>query len=432
MNRTMLSPFRQLFAFALLIVLLVTPAITFAFCSGYTRWLDFPAIPVINNGTEYTDLESSSIVFGWEGKFEVTCGVFGRVKNWEVYPLIYDESLGILSFQPYSVKKSYPVFKRPKEVNKIEGRIFPDVYIQNYAIASCNSHANQLRHQGYSDTEIFGNEHIIPLHQHLILKVDTTIGEFFYEDQAQIGKAEITCKKWDGLKVSSGASGFGSETNFKLVDASLILFPSGYEGKCPADLHLFMKVEANLKGIFEAHIESSDGWKSDKVVLQTTKFVEHNGNWMRDFDEILTIPVQIPTPPHSDSGVPPGRSELSSIPHDPGVDIPGSIPDWTPADSLTTDSFPNNDHKASLRLVAKTGDQIISSKWRGYNYKCEPKVAIDVPSGDLFIPQRPAVDDSPVANSTLSEKTIIEPSYQKDSNNRDARENAVKGDGKDK
>ncbi len=404
MKQSMHFTFKPLYTTVLMLTLSLSPTLAFAFCSGFTRWLDFPVIKVVNNGSEYTGIPD--VAYIWKGKFDVTCGFFGRVKSWEAYPHINVEGLGGLSFKPLAASKFFPFGNRPKEVHKTVSRIFPNVYIQDYAIAACNLQAELLRKQGVSDSTIFGMEHKIALLTRLDINFDTTIGDFYYEAHPSTFK-EIVCKKWGGPQIPSPGD-VGAQTNFQLLNARLVLFPSRYEGECPKEMNLFMKVEGNLKGTFAARIESSVGWKSEKVVLQTTKFEESSGNWVRDIDEILAIPVMLPIPPSSGGG---GNhssvGDLNPLPRDPGVDIPDLGPDWTPSGLIVGGTPGNNVHKASLRLVAKAGNQTVVSEWSDYNYTCEPKVAIEVPSGDLLFPDQPPANN-PLPQSAKSEIPLIQ------------------------
>ena len=115
-NRT--TWLRRGLAWALLPVLsliFVSPAS--AGGSGDWDWIKFPTVTVASDGDEYTNVVGAG--HGWEARFIIDFGVFGRIKSWGIYPFIANEANGdTLSFELYKASKSYPFGKRPKKVHR--------------------------------------------------------------------------------------------------------------------------------------------------------------------------------------------------------------------------------------------------------------------------------------------------------------------------
>lgn len=94
------------------------PTGAFAGCTGSIMDPKFPQIEVVGNGSEYVEVEGTG--FTWTARINVECGTLGRVKAWEMAPLIEVNGVGILDFRLYGASESYPTFSRPKSVHRTE------------------------------------------------------------------------------------------------------------------------------------------------------------------------------------------------------------------------------------------------------------------------------------------------------------------------
>ena len=375
-------------AVTLLSAALCLPGSAFAGCTGQITNPEFPQIEVTGNGTEYVDVEG--IGFGWRARINLECGTLGRVKAWEMAPLIEVAGVGFLDFRLYGASETYPTFSRPKSVHRTESVVFPDVYIQNFAVSACNGHADLLREAGLANDSIFGQDHVIALRYWVRAEVKTTFdGDSIFLptefDSTSWGNVwtsirftEIVCKKWIAPP-APGSDDLTGDTEFELLGANLVLFPKTWEGTCPKDMLIVVRVEGNLNGPVTVQIESTAGWKSDKGVLATSDFQESTGHWRGEETEYLTIPVLLPTKPPSDGGILPSPVDDFAP---AGPDGP-SGPDWTPGIGAVDSG--GNVHAGSLRLVASTDMQTIATDWQGYSYTCEPQTAVDGP-GDIVSP----------------------------------------------
>lgn len=375
---------------------LMLPQWASAGCYSDADILGFPKIGVVGNGVEYTHVDA--VGYGWNGKIDVECGVFGRVKSWAMWPEVHIEGIGSLSFYEYRASDTYAFGKRPKEVHRSEGHIFPNVFVKTYAVAACNLHANLMREDGISDAVIFSKDHIIALQYRANYDVDVTSTLKNVQEASGIGFSEVICREWEGLR-NGGPDDLTADTEFELLGASLILFPKRFEGACPKEMSLFVRVDGNVNGSVEVWIESSAGWTSDEGVLETSEFDQVSGDWFGQIDERLAVPILLPTPPPSGQVVPPSpATDLILPPNDPGVNGFPPGPDWSP--DLSIEGPAGNVHAASLRLTARVGEQTISSDWQSYSYTCDPKSAIDPPTDDRIAP-----DEAPREGVTMEDLT---------------------------
>jgi hypothetical protein len=361
---------------------LFLPVGAFAGCTGSITQPKFAQIQVVGNGSEYVDVED--IGYGWSARLNVECGTLGRVKAWEIAPAINVNGVGTLDFRLYGASDSYPTFSRPKRVHRTEGVIFPDVYIQNFAVSACNTHADLLREDGFTNDSIFGQDQVIALRYWVRAEVETTFdgdsiflpAEFDPTSWGNVWTSirftEIICKKWTGPPEPIGDE-LTQDSEFELLVADLVLFPTSWEGACPKDMLMIVRVEGNLNRPVAVQVESTAGWKSDEGVLATSDFQEATGRWRGEETEYLPIPVLLPTKPPSDGDILPSPVDDFAA---AGLDGP-SGPDWTPAiDAVDPGS---NVHAESLRLIASAGGQTITTDWQGYHYTCEPKTAVEGP-----------------------------------------------------
>ena len=381
MSQTVFRQMKVLGFALLLMIVTLNPDPASAECDTNIGGVNFPQISVIGNGSEYTEI--NALGYSWSAKLDVTCGVFGRVTDWEILPIVHVNGIGYLVFGPYSASSSYHFGQRPKQVHWNDSVFFNSAFVKSYAVAACNFNADVLREEGFSDTEIFSKEHKVALKHWMLANVGySNTREVGHVGYFGPGPGEIICKKFEGPQVD-GPDELESDTEMKLLGASLVLFPIRYEGMCPSEMTLFVRVHGNVNGKVEVWIESTAGWQSDKGVIETSRFDPARGNWVGETDGRLAVPILVSSPPPG-HGVPTSpTTDLILPPNDPGGGALPPGPDWSP--DLSAEGLGGNVHTESLRLVARAGTQTIASDWQGYSYKCDPKPAIGVPSNDLTI-----------------------------------------------
>lgn len=121
-------------------------------------------IIVVSNGTNYTQTSGSSeLAIG--GRLQYDSGTAGRIKSWEVWPVlktgfgIEQEVANTKTFGRQS--ESYGIGKRPKMLNRMLIMKLPMSLVSSYAVSMCNLQASVLRDQGFSNTQIFGQDRTV-------------------------------------------------------------------------------------------------------------------------------------------------------------------------------------------------------------------------------------------------------------------------------
>jgi hypothetical protein len=381
MNRSKGFPLAAVSMAMLPLLFLTFPGRASAACGADADILAFPQIGVIGDGVAYTEAESN--LYMWTGRIRVECGVFGRVASWGLWPVVEVEGMGVLSFFWHRASTDYS-FPRPKTVDESPSVHFSSSYVSTYAVNACNLHAQHLRQDGMTNPVIFSKDRVIALEYRPSWSVQVRNTYSLIQEASSVKFSEIICRKREVGEIVKPTD-LTAEVELELLMASLVLFPSNFEGACPKDMSLFARVDSSMTGSIEVWIESTAGWKSDVGLLETSEFSQAGGSWFGELDEKLAVPILLPAPPHSGQVVPPSPTgDLILPPIAPGGNGPPSVPDWTPGFSVEGPA--GNLHTASLRLVARFGEQTINSDWQNYRYTCDPKSAIDPAAQDLVAP----------------------------------------------
>ena len=363
-----------------------------AYTTGIVEWLNFPLLSVESDGHEYTG--TVAIAHGWEGRVAIESSGLPRVKSWSLYPVLKVEGLDSLSFSLYKAGKSYPWGNRPQNVHRTVGDTFPGSFTSDYAAEACNLNLQLLMDQGYPRATVLSENRTIAARVSGYLDIDITVGDPIIEAFSR--DIEIECvKSVAPPSPPSGPGNIQALDEFALESAALTIYPSTYSGPCPTDLSLFMTVKGNLKGTFEARIESTAGWKSTKFVHQTNEFQGGTGLWIRDFTEPFTVPVVMPPSGNSGGGgIPSGPGDFAVLPP-PGDDVfPPQGAGSHAVGGITGHDPGSNVHQQSLRLVAKANGKTVFSGWKLYRVTCDPKVGVDV-GGTDFQPRSGGGGDPP-------------------------------------
>ena len=358
-----------LLSWAVAVCLMVSsPATGWAATYGSAGISSFPTVHVVGNGQEYTEVTESS--YEWKGWVELDAKGFALIEGWHLYPTLKAEGLPSQPFSLYKESDSYPFGKWATYVKVSKTGEFPSYAVRGFAAKVCNQNAEKLREQGRSDTWIFDRQHKIAVEVWASYDVNVTVGDKFLEAGWPMSK-EIVCEKWAGPKVAGPDKLQGV---MEVKKSQLVLFPSSHTGQCPVDISMFMKVTGNGAGSFEAWVESSDGWKSKKMVKSIT---QQDGEYQVDFSEKIPVPIVLPA---SGGGGGSGAGSQAAggkaaVKPGPGDTLPpGGGPPVSPGVGLAGADQPSNVHKASLRLVATGGGKTVASGWQDYSVTCDPKV----------------------------------------------------------
>ncbi len=356
-------------AWAVACLVVSVPAMGWAATYGTAGITSFPTLHVVGNGQDYTEVTESG--YEWKGWVELDAKGFALIQGWLLHPSLKVEGQSSLPLWPYEVSDSYPFGKWATYVKKTGmHKEFPGSAVRAFAAQACNRNAQKLREQGRSNTWIFDRQHKIAVEVWATYDVDVTVGDKVLEAGWPIFK-EIVCEKWAGSKVA-GPDKFQGVMEVKA--SQFVLFPSAHTGPCPVDVSMFMKVTGNGAGSFEAWVESSDGWKSKKMVRSIAG--PQSGEYVEDFSDKLPVPIVLPA---SSGGGGSGAGSQAAggkaaVKPGPGDTLaPKSGPPVSPGGLSGTDR-PGNVHKASLRLVATAGGKTVASGWQDYTVTCDPKV----------------------------------------------------------
>ena len=364
-------------SWAVMAWMLTAPVTGWAATYGTAGITSFPRLHVVGNGQEYTNVTESS--YEWKGWVELDAKGFALIEGWHLYPTLRVEGQPSQPLSLYKASDSYPFGKWATYVKKTETESFPGFAVRDFAARACNRNADKLREQGRSNTWIFDREHKIALEVWADYDVNVTVGDKFLEAGWPMLN-EIVCEKWAGAAPVAGAKDL--QGIMEVRAAQLVLFPGIHTGACPVDISLFMKVKGNGAGSFEAWVESSDGWKSKKMIRSIGG--QSGGEYQVDFSEKVPVPIVLPasTPGGGSGAGSQASTGKAAAKGGPGDTLPPKGGPPVAGGGLAAADRPDNVHKASLRLVAVGGGKTVASDWQDYTVTCDPKVTAGLQPAD--------------------------------------------------
>ncbi len=121
-----------------------------------------PPIVVESQGSNYSEVSSAAIPI--EGNLRVTidAGVSGRVKSYISWPRFVLEDGGTVGFLARGESRTYSR-PRPKSVDRTKRIAITKSDYGETVLRACVEHAERLRSQGLSNTEIFGQDRQVQL-----------------------------------------------------------------------------------------------------------------------------------------------------------------------------------------------------------------------------------------------------------------------------
>ena len=123
----------------------------------FVQWLNAPPIKVASLGSEYTEVAGSPAPILGSLMVELDAGASGRVKSFEAWPKLSMVEGTWHDFWDHSHSESYGL-PRPKTVRTGVGLNIPKSDYADFMVSACNFHADRLRQQGLSNSEIFGQD----------------------------------------------------------------------------------------------------------------------------------------------------------------------------------------------------------------------------------------------------------------------------------
>lgn len=123
----------------------------------FVQWLNAPPIAVASGGSEYTEVVGSPAPILGSLMVELDAGASGRVRGFRGWPKLSMVEGAWQDFEEHSHSESYGL-PRPKTVMTAFGFNMPKADYAGFMVTACNFHADRLRQQGLSDSQIFGQD----------------------------------------------------------------------------------------------------------------------------------------------------------------------------------------------------------------------------------------------------------------------------------
>jgi len=121
------------------------------------QWLNAPPIKVESDGSKYTKVANAAAPIQGSMIVHVEAELSGKVKSWEAEPKLGLGDHGWDSFPASGASQSYGL-PRPKTVHTAFPFAIPKADYAAFMVTACNYHADELRQQGLSNSQIFGQD----------------------------------------------------------------------------------------------------------------------------------------------------------------------------------------------------------------------------------------------------------------------------------
>lgn len=188
---------------------------------GNASVTNFSAPPVVveNNGSTYTGLSSPAVPIRGDLEIVVDAEVSGRINNWFARPKATLPNGNIMLFPNSGVFDSY-VTRRPKRVERTHRfTIRKTDYAATMAVA-CNQNAQRLQSQGWSQDQVFAQDHQVQVFMDGYVTYETT-GIQGVEQPPEVGGRQnavnVTCKQYAPERNPVNLGGVNS-TELELVE----------------------------------------------------------------------------------------------------------------------------------------------------------------------------------------------------------------------
>ncbi|WP_422368051.1 hypothetical protein [Pelagibius sp.] len=166
---------------------------------GNASVTNFSAPPVVveNNGSTYTGLSSPAVPIRGDLEIEVDAEISGRVTEWFARPEMTLPNGNTMLFPNSGVSDSYDT-RRPKRVERTHRfTIEKTDYAATMAVA-CNQNAQRLQSQGWSQDQVFAQDHQVQVFVDGYVTYETT-GIEGVEEPPEVGSrrnaVNVTCRR---------------------------------------------------------------------------------------------------------------------------------------------------------------------------------------------------------------------------------------------
>lgn len=228
--------------------------------SGETISLTVDPIHVASDGESYVSVAP----FEWDAQINIDAGSVGKIKNYTYWVELEVEGMPTnLSLEPWAASKSWGVGSRPDNItlnigNLVSSTTSPSGWysVETFAKAVCNNNKAGWQAKGYTNEQIFSQQHKIAVRAIDKWDVDFTVDN--YLDLIVEGSywfTEIVCDpagkigelhKEPPMPPEPASRNFA--VPFQISAASISVDPAKAKGPCPMDLDVTAALTAVGEG----------------------------------------------------------------------------------------------------------------------------------------------------------------------------------------
>lgn len=294
----------------------------------------------------------------------------------------------------------YHLGGRPRTVDRTEHLLANFKYA---AVSFCNDNADSLRGMGWSDEQIFAQDHVVGVAVDAALQVifiSPTGNEVQHEVEYYYPDFEVHCKAYQPVISDEGPS---RSEPARITSVILDLDYNAEPEFCPTDVEATAVFFADQAGDFEFRFETASGQVSKPIQLSMEPGDEQFGQYIKYFQDTFWVGAEpVPTRPAGGAKDQAVDDEVAVFVEDEVV--PGSHDPRFPQGpgKLTGAAGDPNQHNNSLWVEILDAEEgsIVRSDYAQYEIYCSPDGLVNDPDilvGDGFSTGR---DDGTPAEPT--------------------------------
>ncbi|MCP3984965.1 MAG: hypothetical protein GY723_11285 [bacterium] len=350
---------------------------------------------------------------------DIDTDVGGAVKSWSTYLLTARENLLWIhhSETPYSM--SYPIGSRPKDV---AGNVPVSASFTDTGVAHCNQLADDLRGQGLSNEQIFGEDRILPFAVRAGLSFDASGagGSGDAPDEVHIWDHfehfDLVCQKFEAKlnpDIGPAAGHLRGTSAAHLTSMSLDMIYAKTPTSCPTEVTAKATFVSDTAGDFTTRFRSVFGQVSQPIKLSMGPSDRQGGEYVKTYEQKFMVgekPMSDPTrtkPARGFSGTAAtGFADLPGVHPDDEIPSGPARPAQAGKGKLAGPTDPGL-LKDSLwvELVTASPDSVARSDYAEYKVTCPKLNPTFNPVGGVANPTRPAETRAPTAPKGPNEMT---------------------------
>ncbi len=346
---------------------------------------------ISGDGFNYTKNVSGQSTISAVVDVHIEAGLLGEIHNWSTW--LYTNPVAVPGATDFDHKGSGYIKVYEDDglgyVNEVIQSVEIEADYSFRAVNDCNKLADDLRNQGYTNDEIFSEDHTILID--VTPKLDYSIEYDYAGLHGLPGKrvVELTCMAMALEIDDSGPTRTPRDAH--VISVTLDMLHEDEPTSCPSKVTAYVTYVADTEGIFSSRFRSVFGQVSAPIELEMEESDRQGDLYIKTYQQKFMV-GEVPDPIREKPGKPvskydsPDELFAPDAGHNPEGDVEpidkGGI--QSDLDELYTEQADSNVHEDSLwvEILSASSDSIDKSDYANYKVTCRPEGGIDPAKSD--------------------------------------------------